>query len=60
MPISCTNITFTHQQDFFEKIKIFVQDFVPIRIALRPCLNVLIESVHKICRQNLSKIELCD
>ena len=35
MPKSCTNITFTHQQDFFEKIKIFVQDFVPIRIALR-------------------------
>ena len=61
MPKSCcTNITFTHQQDFFEKIKIFVQDFVPIRIALRPCLNVLIESVHKICRQNLSKIKLCD
>ena len=23
-------------------------------------LNVLIESVHKICRQNLSKIKLCD
>ena len=59
MPKSCTNITFTHQ-DVFEKIKIFVQDFVPIRIALRPCLNVLIESVHKICRQNLSKIKLCD
>ena len=60
MPKSCTNITFTHQQDFFEKIKISVQDFVPIRIALRPCINVSIESVHKICRQNLSKIELCD
>ena len=27
---------------------------------LRPCLNVLTESVHKICRQNLSKIKLCD
>ena len=26
----------------------------------RACLNVLIESVHKICRQNLSKIKLCD
>ena len=26
----------------------------------RPCLNVLTESVHKICRQNLSKIKLCD
>ena len=60
MPKSCTNITFTHQQDFFENINIFVQDFVPIRIALRPCLHVLIESVHKICRQNLSKIKLCD
>ena len=35
MPKSCTNITFTHQQDFFGKIKNFVQDFVPIRIALR-------------------------
>ena len=35
MPKSCTNITFTHQQDFFEKIRIFVHDFVPIRIALR-------------------------
>ena len=50
MPKSCTNITFTHQE-FFEKIKIFVQDFVPIRIALRPRLNVLIEPVHKICRK---------
>ena len=60
MPKSCTNITFTHQQDLFKKNKIFVQDFVPIRIALRPCLNVLIEPVHKICRQNLSKIKLCD
>ena len=63
MPKSCTSIRFTHQ-DFFEKIKIlykiFVQDFVPIRIALRPCLNVLIKSVHKICRQNLLKIKLCD
>ena len=27
---------------------------------VRACLNVLIESVHKICRQNLSKIKLCD
>ena len=27
---------------------------------LRPCLNVQIESVHKICHQNLSKIKLCD
>ena len=26
----------------------------------RPCLNVLTESVNKICRQNLSKIKLCD
>ena len=39
MPKSCTNITFTHQQDFFEKIKIFVQDFVPIRIALTKALS---------------------
>ena len=30
------------------------------QIFLRPCLNVLIESVHKICRKNLSKIKLCD
>ena len=28
--------------------------------GLRACINVLIESVHKICRQNLSKIKLCD
>ena len=28
--------------------------------TLRACINVLIESVHKICRQNLSKIKLCD
>ena len=60
MPKLCTNMTFTHQQEFLEKIKKIVQDFVPIRIALRPCLNVLIESVQKICRQNLSKIKLCD
>ena len=60
MPKSCKNITFTHHEDFFEKINIFVQGFVSIRIALRPCLNVLIESVHKICRQNLPKIKLCD
>ena len=44
MPKSCTNITFTHQ-DFFEKIKIFVQDFVPIRIALRPCLKAVVNTV---------------
>ena len=32
------------------------------RNPVRPCLNlnVLTESVHKICRQNLSKIKLCD
>ena len=35
MPKSCTNITFTHQQDFFKKIDIFGQDFVLIRTALR-------------------------
>ena len=50
MPKLCPNITFPHQQDFFpirsvtksstdenlvEKFKIFVQDFVPIRTALR-------------------------
>ena len=29
-------------------------------LLVRPCLNVLTESVHKICRQNLSKIKLCD
>ena len=28
--------------------------------CVRACLNVLIESGHKICRQNLSKIKLCD
>ena len=28
--------------------------------GIRPCLNVFTESVHKICRQNLSKIKLCD
>ena len=28
--------------------------------GFRACINVLIESVHKICRQNLSKIKLCD
>ena len=27
---------------------------------LRACINVLIESVHKSCRQHLSKIKLCD
>ena len=27
---------------------------------VRPCLNVLIESVQKICRQNLLKIKLCE
>ena len=27
---------------------------------VRACINVLIEYVHKICRQNLSKIKLCD
>ena len=50
MPKLCPNIRFLHQQDFFpirsvtksstdenlvEKFKIFVQDFVPIRTALR-------------------------
>ena len=46
IPKSCPNIRFPYQQDFFpirsvtksstavEKIKIFVQDFVPIRTAL--------------------------
>ena len=49
IPKSCPNIRFAHQQDFFpirsvtksstarkscRKIKIFVQDFVPIRTAL--------------------------
>ena len=29
-------------------------------LCVRPCLNVQIKSVHKICRQNLSKIKLCD
>ena len=29
-------------------------------MRIRACLNVLVESVHKICRQNLSKIKLCD
>ena len=50
---------FSHE-NLVEKFKIFVQDFVPIRTALRACINVLIESVHKTCRQNLSKIKLCD
>ena len=55
MPKLCPNITFPHQQDFFpirsvtksstdenlvEKIKIFVQDFVPIRTALVRALSV--------------------
>ena len=31
-----------------------------MKVGVRPCLNVLIESVQKICRQNLSKIKLCD
>ena len=31
-----------------------------IILCVRACVNVLIESVHKICRQNLSKIKLCD
>ena len=30
------------------------------RGIFRVCINVLIESVHKIRRQNLSKIKLCD
>ena len=29
-------------------------------IRIRAYFNVLVESVHKICRQNLSKIKLCD
>ena len=29
-------------------------------MAVRACINVLIESVHKIYRLNLSKIKLCD
>ena len=33
---------------------------MPIKDGLRACINVLIESVYKICRQNLSKIKLCD
>ena len=44
MPKSCTNTTFTHQQDFFDKIKIFVQDFVPIRAVLmgtKSCTKIL-------------------
>ena len=28
--------------------------------GIRARINVLIESVHKICRQNLSKIKLCN
>ena len=31
-----------------------------VTMTIRPCLNVLTESVHKICRQNLSKIKLYD
>ena len=42
------------------KIEIFVQDFVTIVTGIRACINVLIESVHKICEQNLSKIKLFD
>ena len=34
--------------------------YVFVSCCVRPCLNVLIESVQKICRQNLSKIKLCD
>ena len=48
---------FSHE-NLVEKFKIFGQDFVPTRTALRPCLNVLTESVHKICRQNLSKNQI--
>ena len=51
MPKSCPNITFPINKIFpdkeryeifenlVEKIKIFVQDFVPIRTALRACTN---------------------
>ena len=31
-----------------------------VTFLLRACINVMIESVHKISRQNLSKIKLCD
>ena len=36
------------------------KDIVLEPVALRACTNVLTESVHKICLQNLSKIKLCD
>ena len=39
---------FSHE-NLVEKFKIFVQDFVPIRTALRACINVEIESVPRIC-----------
>ena len=39
--------------------KLKSQDFTH-DCRVRDCINVLIESVHKICRQNLSKIKLCD
>ena len=31
-----------------------------VQTGIRACINVFIEYVHKICRQNLSKIKLCD
>ena len=39
--------------------KLKLQDFTHDS-RVRACINVLIESVHKICLQNLSKIKLCD
>ena len=52
---SCTKIL--NFSTRFSCENLAVEDFVTL---LRPCINVLIESVHKICRQNLLKIKLFD
>ena len=39
---------------------LYTPNTMPIKDGLRPCINVLIESVNKICQQNLAKIKLCD
>ena len=52
---SCTKIL--NFSTRFSCENLAVEDFVTL---LRPCLNVQIESVHEICRHNLSKIKLCD
>ena len=41
-------------------VSLWPRKSVSLPWRVRPCLNVQTESVHKICRQNLSKIKLCD